>query len=139
MTCRCTVTTTVFCILLLVTMPTFCCRRPAIPSYPEPRGALRRGSSRRPFQLLLAQQGFHPRQVLAQPPDLGQGIRLAPGKLELELEELARELALLGLHLFDRPLAHLFSFHASFPPRSLRRRSRAAHEARRQGQLVAGQ
>src|SRR5439155_5038177 len=148
-----TVTTTLFCIFVLVTSPTFSCRRrrslDAVCCWSEPI----RLPSGLPLSLFhglwlqvpLAQDRLDPRNVLPPLSDLLQGVGLAAGELKLESKELLRVLAFFRQRFFRRPAARFFlklfdvlgpPLHAS--PLSLPRR-RTGHKLGGQGQLVAGQ
>src|SRR5208337_2662242 len=110
MTCRSTVITTVFCILLLVTTPTFSCRFPCLalcacpPAVSVTLHLLRLGCA----DLALTHQCFYSRDPLAQLPDGGQMFRLAARHLEFQPEELVGKLAFASFQLGIGPFPHFF-------------------------------
>src|SRR5208282_2319079 len=110
MTCRSTVITTVFCILLLVTTPTFSCRFPCPalgacpPAVSVTLHLLRSGCA----TLALTYQGFYSCDSLAQLPDGAQMFRLAARHLEFQPEELVRKLAFASFQLCIGPFPHFF-------------------------------
>src|SRR6266446_4366322 len=64
-------------------------------------------------QFLFAQNGFHARDVPAQPADLLQAPCLSHIHLELQLEQLIGQIPLLVLELHIRQITNLVSFHKS--------------------------
>src|SRR5208337_114871 len=112
MFCRSTVTTTVFCILLLVTIPTFSCRLFCITPYSHPvRG--RRRTVREPplrsssLQLALAQNCLRFGNTSAQLAKRLQALRLPACHAKPQAAQLAGKLALPRREFVVRPFAHI--------------------------------
>src|SRR5579875_1707517 len=123
MICRSTVTTTVFCILLLVTLPIFSCLL-LIRLYSELLSL--RGSNLELRFLCLAlkfhflSQRFRASNILAQGANFHPRFGLTVQQLELEAKKLIGEFAHLRVKLLRRPLPHLFCLHAFDAPSTRR-------------------
>src|SRR2546422_9202559 len=95
-------TTTVFCILLLVTMPTFSCRRWRISAIPAWTSISTLSFGLRLPRLPLAEDRLDARDVAPQFPDLPQGVALPARKLEPQAKQLVGKLALFGADFVER-------------------------------------
>src|SRR5208337_1426971 len=111
MFCRSTVTTTVFCILLLVTIPTFSCRLFCITPYCcsgefiSPRGGVKPPLRR--LQLALAQNCLRFGNTSPQLAKGLQALRLPTCHAEPQAAQLAGKLALPRREFVVSPFAHV--------------------------------